>query len=1125
MRWRFQLALASLLAGLVCVTAGAFHSLSIANDRVPTGPESPLDKVLQDIIRQHGAANLVPSLDHLPKRTEAQVNLGRELFFSKILSGKQDVACASCHHPFLAGGDRLSLPVGEGAYDPDLLGPGRWHDWSKSNDPKSFGGPNVSRHSQTIFNAALYKEAMFFDGRIFRLPDAGNGKWDGLVRFRTPDSNLWQADPAAGNTLLSAQARFPVVSSHEMLSFDFDSVGGHDGARNMLIGRLREQAKAAQSGGWRDLFQKAFSETGAGGDDLISYANVQTALAAYQEAQIFIANDWYAYVAGDRSRLTEQQKQGAILFFKDVRDGGAGCAGCHQAPTFTDEKFHNIAVPQVGRGVQADGQDFGRRGVTQKDSDRFRFRTPSLLNVADTAPYGHSGSISSLREMIVHHLSPEASIRRFDFGFSQNAQLRHAAHLYSNARKHTLAALDDLKTKREMGKSKLASDISLSDDQVSALEAFLNALSDPCVRQPECVKDLIPDSAITGPDGKRLIAKFSAEKDGGPPKPLRPLEAKLVLAKAEEGLPPERSVAGGESIKSPGPELKMVETTAAKRQGCVAVQPDTNSGGFTFNEVAQDSGLTARHAVSWDLYNLKDAQRVLFSGGVAAGDVDGDCWPDIFYPTGDTRSDILYRNNQDGTFSDVSKDWGLNEREFSNGVTMADIDGDGDLDVVTTNILHPSMPSIGSAARGEKTGQSLTVYKNEDGQKFSVWTTANLPAVMTSWSVSFGDYDGDGDLDALTTHWRGPGLGGDRANHLWEQINAKASSSLFEAADKQAGLLGMTGRTDFTFAGSFADINHDGFSDMLMVADFEETQVYVNNGDGTFENVTKENEISDQNGMGSAIVDYDNDGDLDWFVSSVWDPNGVAEGSWGTTGNRLYKNENGKFVNVTKEAGVAKGFWGWGACFADFNNDAWPDLFHVNGFDLEAPIAPHLGHPAVYFKLRNAMREFAGTPSRLFISNRKGQFTESSAEWGITDTKSGRGAVCFDYDRDGDVDILVSNHQDGPLLYRNNARSQPNTNFINIALKGLGKNTRAVGAQVYVTAKGITQLKEISAGGGFLTSSPPEAHFGLGDAEMIDEIKVVWPRPNRFSSVVRNVPVNQFLEIDQAEKSRLSVSP
>ena len=268
------------------------------------------------------------------------------------------------------------------------------------------------------------------------------------------------------------------------------------------------------------------------------------------------------------------------------------------------------------------------------------------------------------------------------------------------------------------------------------------------------------------------------------------------------------------------------------------------------------------------------------------------------------------------------------------------------------------------------------------------------------------------------------------------------------------------------------------------------------NTDGVFSESTG-SILSDQNGMGSAVGDYDGDGDMDWFVSSIFDPNG-AEAHWGTTGNRLYQNDgSGTFTDVTESAGVREGFWGWGSCFADFDNDGWLDLFHVNGWRTRVT------------------NEFSADPSRLFMSNGDGTFTEASLVNGLVDDGQGRGVVCFDADRDGDIDIFVSNNGDGPSFYMNQVVEVNRdveirvVNYLEVVLRGPSPNTQGIGALITITpSTGGTQVREIRAGSNFVSQNPAEAHFGLGDATSVD-LSVRWP--DGTESTVLNVAANQLL--------------
>src|SRR5262249_47058538 len=167
-------------------------------------------------------------------------------------------------------------------------------------------------------------------------------------------------------------------------------------------------------------------------------------------------------------------------------------------------------------------------------------------------------------------------------------------------------------------------------------------------------------------------------------------------------------------------------------------------------------------------------------------------------------------------------------------------------------------------------------------------------------------------LDLCVSQWGTVQTAQHVSNHLWRNNG----DGTFSGVDAEAGLSSLDESPDYTFTPNFADIDNDGWPDLLVAVDFGKSRGFHNQGDGTFSNATNA-VISDENGMGAAVGDFDNDGDLDWFISSVWDPDGIAEGFWKVSGNRLYSNHgDGTFADVTDAAGVRQGFWGWGSCFA-----------------------------------------------------------------------------------------------------------------------------------------------------------------------------------------------------------------
>ena len=436
-------------------------------------------------------------------RTVVDINsdlaqLGKHLFFSKSLSGDRDVACASCHHPVLGGGDNLSLPVGVGAENPNLLGEGRLH---SASAPHHDGGPTVPRNSPSTFNLGGWDEVLFHDGRlasIGKTPDAGGN--DG-IGIDTPDSPNGIADPRGGQSLAQAQSRFPVTSKEEMKGFNFDDKD-NQGIREFLASRIGGYGEGAgeldNTDFWLDKFKVAFKQPEATAEQLITEQNISFALAQYELSQVFINNPWSQYIGGDTAALSEQAKRGAKLFYQSKEDGGANCASCHSGDFFTDEQFHNVAMPQVGRG-KGDGEsthdDFGRARVTGADENMYQFRTPTLLNVAHTGPWTHAGAYTDLKALVVHSLNPAEGINAFDIsqvtqpGMQSLDKVAEFGQLAANA-------------------SSLANEaIVLDDGQVDDLVAFLHALTDPCVADRACLAPWIPtDDEQQDPNGDQLNA-------------------------------------------------------------------------------------------------------------------------------------------------------------------------------------------------------------------------------------------------------------------------------------------------------------------------------------------------------------------------------------------------------------------------------------------------------------------------------------------------------------------------------------------------------------------------------------------------------------------------------------------
>ena len=438
----------------------------------------------------------------LPSITDVKAQLGMKLFFTKGLGGDQDSACVTCHHPKLGGGDDLSLPIGVGAESPDLLGPGRRHSSVKDHYD---GGPTVPRNAPTTFNLALWDQFLFHDGRIESLTKTvgTNGAGGGI---RTPDSAFNTADADAGANLSEAQARFPVTSPEEMRGFTFEAGTGNAAARTHLENRLQEVVSELPKNEWLAEFRTGFNDPTGTAAALITYPNIANAIGEYERSQIFVKNSWKAYVDGNKSAISEDAKKGALLFYNTVAKGGANCASCHKGDFFTDEQFHVVAMPQIGRGKGNDNgtysnDDFGRFRETGVPEDKYAFRTPTLLNVEETGPWGHAGAYTSLEAVVRHHLNPQQAIENYDF--NQIDPTINASAMKFN----TQLAMDTLKQNRtDELISPILEDVTLSDTQVNQLVAFLKALTDPCVKTDSCISAWVPDASDTNPDLLRVNA-------------------------------------------------------------------------------------------------------------------------------------------------------------------------------------------------------------------------------------------------------------------------------------------------------------------------------------------------------------------------------------------------------------------------------------------------------------------------------------------------------------------------------------------------------------------------------------------------------------------------------------------
>ena len=405
--------------------------------------------------------------DDFVPTTPEQVALGQLLFFDPILSGSKTVACSTCHHPSLGTSDGLSLGIGDGGVG---LGPDR--KLVADNLPEQ----RIPRNAPGLFNLGAHEfTSMFHGGRLEADPTKPGG-------IRTP---LGQ-DMAEGFTgVLSAQAMFPVLSQDEM--------AGHYGESD--ISKAVRTGQLTGPGGAWDIIAKrveAVPDYRAMFDEVIGprpilFTDISNVIAE------FIAFEWRADDSPfDRHLRGIEPLSGLAAEGMDLFYGKAGCDSCHAGKFLTDQSFHAIAMPQIGPGkverFESDTRDIGRFRVTGDPADAYRFRTPSLRNIALTAPYGHDGAYATLEAVVRHHLDPVASLMSYDIGQAILPDLPGAG----DKDRIVLSSADEM---AEIAAANELAPMVLDDAEVAALVAFLESLTDPASRTGRLG---VPDSVPSG---------------------------------------------------------------------------------------------------------------------------------------------------------------------------------------------------------------------------------------------------------------------------------------------------------------------------------------------------------------------------------------------------------------------------------------------------------------------------------------------------------------------------------------------------------------------------------------------------------------------------------------------------
>ncbi len=478
------------------------------------------------------------------------------------------------------------------------------------------------------------------------------------------------------------------------------------------------------------------------------------------------------------------------------------------------------------------------------------------------------------------------------------------------------------------------------------------------------------------------------------------------------------------------------------------------------------------------------------SGGVILIDYDRDGWPDIYFtnaPTvqmaisGQQSQGVLYHNNHDGTFSDVTAKSGLNSKCFAMGGAVGDINNDGWPDLYLTCF-----------------GGNVLYRNNGDGTFSDVTAKAGVADGRWSTGAAFGDYDGDGLVDLMVTNYVDfhlddmPGFG-------------SATFCKYRGIDVQCGPRGLRGAGDSLFHnngdGTFtnvskaagvddpdgyyglgvlwADFNLTGRPDIYVANDSTPKFLYKNLGNGKFKEIGLQSgtavsdDGSEQASMGLAIGDYNHTGRPSIYVTNFSDENDL-----------LYRNDGDyNFKESSYQAGVALPslpFVKWGTAFLDLDNDGWLDLIAVNGHVY--PQVDTLPSGAGYHE-----------PKLLHLNQKDATFCDASDQAGkaLTEKRVSRGLAVGDLFNDGQVDVVVGDLDGSPMLLRNHGI--PNRHWISFELTGTKSNRLALNARISITAGTITQTDEVHSGGSYLSQSDLRLHFGLDTATKVDKVQIHWP--------------------------------
>jgi len=583
----------------------------------------------------------------------------------------------------------------------------------------------------------------------------------------------------------------------------------------------------------------------------------------------------------------------------------------------------------------------------------------------------------------------------------------------------------------------------------------------------------------------------------------RKMTAKIVTIALAAGILLRSAGNAAQDAKSPK-TAKVAAEASSKKAGA-------NRYSVQFRDVTGPAGIRFHHQRATSEQKLYTET---MGAGVAWMDYNQDGWLDAFFVNSGftpffhpdrAPQPALYRNNGDGTFTDVTEQAGIRtEGTFFFGVAVGDFDNDGFPDIYMTGYRH-----------------SVLYHNNGNGTFTDVTAKAGV-GDAGAWATAAGwfDYDRDGQLDLLVTNYVqfdedhpvscGENKPGYRAYCHPDSFPGNSprlyhnnGDGTFADVTQKAGLLNNDGKS---LAVVLVDLNNDGWPDIFIANDTQRNFLYLNNRDGTFRDVSYTSgagfseDGKPEAGMSADAADVRNMGLYDMYVSHL-----------DFELNRFYRsNGDGTFVDATISSGLAQTNYrnsSFGARFFDFDNDGWRDLVVTNGHILDN-IARY--HPSVTY----------AEERKLYRNLGYGKFADvtSSQDAAFRVPRVGRGLAVGDYDNDGWLDLLVSNNGENAQLFRNAGGSEPaaqKNHWLGVRLIGAKSNRDGIGAALKITAGDFVSYDQAKGGMSYCSAQDPRIHFGLGEHTKVDTLEITWP--SGAHEVIKNVPVDQYVTIEEGK--------